>query len=126
VDHGEQRLLELQQGTDGAHARQVVVGGRAASAAALELRDVGPRHEGGLARATQDDDAHLVVPREFLHRLWHRAPHVDGDRVAPLRMVEDDPSDAALRFHPDPATHGAQSIIAAEVYLPPAAHCRSD
>jgi hypothetical protein len=71
-----------------------------------ELRDVGAGDERVLARAAQDDDANLVVALQLVSHPRNLAPHFDGDRVAPLGVVEDDPPDPPVLLGPYPAAHG--------------------
>src|SRR5204863_242932 len=70
---------------------------RAALGARLvEFRDVGAGGKGLAARAAERDAAHFAIGVEARHRLGDAAPHRAIDRVAPLRIIENDPADARL------------------------------
>ena len=58
-----------------------------------------------LAAAFQGDDADFGVVGHALDRIGQFGIHCDGDRVAPIGPVHDDPEDAAAARHLDMLAH---------------------
>src|SRR5437868_4493178 len=97
ADHGDGRLVELGEPCLRALADLLVARDRLrARALLLELRDVGARDERLVARAGEHHCPHVGVRGKVVERARHCLPHVERDRVAPLRVVEDEPADRAL------------------------------
>jgi len=63
---------------------------------AFELRDVGARDEGLVARTREHHGANSVIGAEVAEHLWDRLPHVERYGVAPLGIVEDEPADGTI------------------------------
>src|SRR5260221_17824 len=73
-----------------------------------ELRDVRPRDERLAAFARQHDEAHVGVLPGFREERRHRLPHVHGERVVLLRVVEADVQHVAV--HPRLHAFGARDV----------------
>ena len=97
VNHRDRRLERALDRVQHAVEEVVILGDRAALRARfVEFRDVGAGGERLGAGAAERDAAHLAIGVEARHRLRDAAPHRAVDRVAPLRIVENDPADARL------------------------------
>ena len=59
-----------------------------------------PGHEGALARPRQDDDAHRRVGLVGGDDLRHGQPHLVGDGIVLLGLIENHPADAILNLRP--------------------------
>src|SRR2546422_11314604 len=97
VNHRDRRLGRALDRVQHAVEEVVILGDRAALGARfVEFRDVGAGGERLGAGAAERDAAHFAIGVEARHRLRDAAPHGAVDRVAPLRIVENDPADARL------------------------------
>src|SRR6266850_933250 len=106
ADHGEHRLVErLQPRLRGLGDLLVALHRFLARALVLELRDIGARDERLVARPGEHDDPHLLIRFKFCKNGGDGLPHVDRDRVAALRVVEDQPADGAFFLRNDALGH---------------------
>ncbi len=89
ADHRNGRLREgIDARVDLLDDRVVALHGLFRGALALELRDVGARHERLAAGAGQDDDPHVRIALEAIEDRLCGLPHVEGDCVVLLGIVE--------------------------------------
>jgi hypothetical protein len=84
----------------------VVVLRRAPDAGLLELGDVGARDERDVPLAAQHHHPHGRVRSQVGHRLGDLPPHLHGDGVAALGLVEDDPAQGPFLLDANAAAHG--------------------
>jgi len=73
----------------------------------LELRDVGSGDECDLAFTAEYDDAYAVVRIQFTGDLGDRAPHVGGDGITTLGVIENDLRERTVVFDSDLSRHRA-------------------
>ena len=80
----------------------------------LEFGNVRARHEGLAARASEDHDLHVRIVLESLQDDRNGFPHLLRDRIAAVRIVEDQPAGPAIgdphqlvqrTFNPPPFRH---------------------
>src|SRR2546426_1720624 len=106
ADHGEHRLVKrLQPSLRGLGDLLVALHRLLARALVLELRDVGAGDEGLVARPGEHDDPHLLIRFKCCKNRGDGLPHIDRDRVAALRIVEDQPADGAFLLRDDALGH---------------------
>src|SRR5712691_3760055 len=97
ADHRDGRLGEFVETGIGPVDRRVVMRDRLLGRALVaEARNVGAGYEGLAARAGYHHHAHLVVARKILEDASGRGPHVQGDRVVTLGIVEDQVAHASF------------------------------
>jgi hypothetical protein len=120
VDHGQERLRQRVERlaplrADAAVLRFVFH----VAPAVLELRDVGARDEGLVARPAQDDDADGVVGGQLLDVAGHELPGLDADGVALVGPVEDEPAYGSVLLHQQRRfTHGCSPLSDIAPILP--------
>src|SRR5438876_454922 len=106
ADHREHRLVErLQARLRGLGDLLVALHRLLARALVLELRDVGAGDERLVARPGEHDDPHLLIRFKCCKNRGDGLPHIDRDRVAALRIVEDQPADGAFLLRDDALGH---------------------
>jgi len=82
--------------------------------ALAELRDVGAGNERLVAGTGDDDHADLGIGLVGVEDLRQRLPHVDGHRVVPGRLVENDPAEGTFLADDHPlgdALQGGQCVV---------------
>ncbi len=93
-----------------ADAVQAKVYGEAVSGG--EFGDVGAGGEGRVSGAADDDATHLVRRRQRVHHIVQARPGGPGQRVQPVRVVEDHGGDGAVPADEDRFGHGIAGSLA--------------
>jgi len=81
VDHRDDGLCGLGQGCERAAGQRRVFCRALRVAGFLELRDIGTRNEGDVARAAQHDDPHLALLIALRRSIWSKI----NQPIAPSR-----------------------------------------